>query len=107
MYPASFDYVVPSSVEEVIAILGEHGDDAKVMAGGQSLIPVMKLRFAAVEKIVDINRVPGLDAIEERDGELVLGALVRHSNCERSPLLRGRYRVLGDAAPSDLRLRVG
>lgn len=99
MYPARFDYVAPTSLDEVIAVLGERGDDAKVLAGGQSLIPVMKLRFAAPELIVDLNRVPGLDTLAEDDGELRIGALVRHKACERSPLLRGRRRLLGDAAP--------
>lgn len=99
MYPARFEYVAPTSLEEVISVLGEHGDDAKVMAGGQSLIPVMKLRFAAPELVVDLNRVPGLDGLAEHEGELRIGALVRHKTCERSPLLRGRYRLLGDAAP--------
>jgi carbon-monoxide dehydrogenase medium subunit len=98
VYPASFEYFAPSTLEEAISLLNEHGDEAKVMAGGQSLIPVMKLRFAAPSVIVDLNRIPGLDHLVERDGELVIGALVRHAACERSPLMRGRYRLLGDAA---------
>jgi carbon-monoxide dehydrogenase medium subunit len=99
VYPARFEYTAPSTLEEVIATLVERGDEAKILAGGQSLIPLMKLRFATPGVIVDLNGVPGLDAIEERDGELRIGALVRHKACEKSELLRGRYRVLGDAAP--------
>jgi carbon-monoxide dehydrogenase medium subunit len=100
VYPASFDYVAPASLGEVISALAERGGDAKVMAGGQSLIPLLKLRFVSIASIVDLNRVPGLDHLEERDGELRIGALVRHKACERSGLLRGgRYGVLGDAAP--------
>lgn len=99
MYPARFEYTAPSTLEEVIATLSERGDEAKVLAGGQSLIPLMKLRFATPAVIVDLNGVPGLDYIEEREGELCIGALVRHKTCEKSDLLRGRYRVLGDAAP--------
>jgi carbon-monoxide dehydrogenase medium subunit len=87
------------TLEEVIATLVERGDEAKVLAGGQSLIPLMKLRFATPGVIVDLNGVPGLNAIEERDGGLHIGALVSHKACEKSELLRGRYRVLGDAAP--------
>jgi carbon-monoxide dehydrogenase medium subunit len=98
VYPASFDYVVPTSLEEVVAELADRGSDAKVIAGGQSLIPLLKLRVVSVGSLVDINRVPGLDGIEEENGELRIGALVRHKACERSELLRGRRRLLGDAA---------
>ncbi len=99
MYPASFEYFAPETLEEALSILDERGDAAKVLAGGQSLIPLMKLRFAAPQALVDINRIPGLDQIVEEAGGLRIGALVRHKACERSELLRGRYRVLGDAAP--------
>lgn len=98
MYPPRFDYLAPSSVEEVVAALGEH-EGAKVMAGGQSLIPVLKLRIASVDTVVDINGVPGLDGIEEEGGELRIGALVRHADAERSPLLAKRYGLLGSTAP--------
>ncbi|HEY4621946.1 MAG TPA: FAD binding domain-containing protein, partial [Gaiellaceae bacterium] len=78
MYPARFEYIAPSTLEEVIATLADRGDEAKVMAGGQSLIPLMKLRFAAPSVVVDLNGVPGLDTLEEEDGVLRIGALVRH-----------------------------
>ncbi len=97
MYPSRFEYLAPTSVEEVIAALGER-EGAKVMAGGQSLIPVLKLRVASVDTVVDVNRVAGLDAIEEADGELRIGALVRHVSAERSPLLTKRYGLLGATA---------
>lgn len=99
MYPASFEYFAPATVDEALAILSEHGEDAKVLAGGQSLIPLMKLRFASPAVVVDINRIPGLDGIAVDAGALRIGALVRHAACERSPLLRGGYRLLKDAAP--------
>ena len=99
MYPASFEYFAPATLEEALSILERFEGEAKVLAGGQSLIPLMKLRFAAPRALVDLNRVPGLDGLAEADGALRIGALVRHKTCERSDLLRGRYRVLGDAAP--------
>ncbi len=99
MYPASFDYYAPETLEEALALLDRFGEEGKVLAGGQSLIPVMKLRFAAPQALVDINRIGGLDGLGEEDGELRIGALVRHKMCERSEVLVGRYGVLGDAAP--------
>jgi carbon-monoxide dehydrogenase medium subunit len=99
VYPARFEYTAPSTLEEVVAALTERGDEAKVLAGGQSLLPLMKLRFATPGVLVDLNGVPGLDFIEESEGELRIGALVRHKACEKSELLRDRYPLLGAAAP--------
>ena len=99
MYPATFEYFAPTSLDETLSILQRFGDEAKVLAGGQSLIPVMKLRIASPGALVDINRIEGLDRLEQENGHLVIGALVRHRTCERSELLRGRYGVLGAAAP--------
>jgi aerobic carbon-monoxide dehydrogenase medium subunit len=99
MYPGRFDYHAPTTLEEALSTLARYGDEGKVLAGGQSLIPLMKLRFASPEALVDINRVPGLDRLNEEGGELRIGALVRHRDCERSPVLRGRFGVLGGAAP--------
>jgi len=99
MYPASFEYHAPPTLDEALSLLERYGDDAKILAGGQSLIPVMKLRFAAPDAVVDINRIPGLDGLGEENGALRIGALVRHRTCEHSQLLRGRYGVLGEAAP--------
>jgi aerobic carbon-monoxide dehydrogenase medium subunit len=99
MYPASFDYFAPTTLDEALALLEEYGEDAKVLAGGQSLIPLMKLRFASPRALVDINGVSELGELEEQDGSLHVGALVRHKACERSELLRGRWATMGDAAP--------
>ena len=89
MYPAPFDYVATESLDEALAVLAERGDEAKVLAGGQSLIPLLKLRFASPEVLVDINRIAGLDTLAEDGGALRIGALVRHKTCERSrPHLR-------------------
>jgi aerobic carbon-monoxide dehydrogenase medium subunit len=99
MYPASFEYFAPASLDEALSLLEQYGDEAKVLAGGQSLIPLMKLRFAAPRAIVDINGLSELGTLEEDGGGLRLGALVRHKTCERSELLRGRFGVAGDAAP--------
>ncbi len=100
MYPARFEYFVPTTLDEALEILGRYDDgDAKVLAGGMSLIPVMKLRFAAPRAIVDINRIGGLDTLAEEGGQLRIGALVRHKTCEQSDLLKGKYGALGDAAP--------
>jgi aerobic carbon-monoxide dehydrogenase medium subunit len=99
MFPASFEYAVPASLEDALSLLAEHGDDAKVLAGGQSLIPLMKLRFATPALLVDINRIPGLDHIEEADGHLRVGALARNSQLAASDLLKSRYPVMAAAAP--------
>lgn len=99
MYPARFEYFAPTTVEEAVSILERYGDEAKVLAGGQSLIPLMKLRFASPRALVDINRIAGLDELHEDNDMLNIGALVRHKDCERSELLRKSYDVLADAAP--------
>jgi carbon-monoxide dehydrogenase medium subunit len=97
VYPPNFEYFAPATLDEALSTLEQFGDDGKVLAGGMSLIPVMKLRFAAPRALVDINRIDGLDQLTAGDG-LRIGALVRHKTCEKSELLRGRYGVLGDAA---------
>jgi aerobic carbon-monoxide dehydrogenase medium subunit len=100
VYPARFEYFAPTTVDEALELLGRYDDgEAKVLAGGMSLIPVMKLRIAAPRALVDINRIDGLDTLAEDGGKLRIGALVRHKTCERSGLLKGRYGALGDAAP--------
>jgi aerobic carbon-monoxide dehydrogenase medium subunit len=99
MYPPRFEYFAPTTLDEALSILERYGDEARVLAGGQSLIPLMKLRFAAPRAVVDINRVPDLDFLSDEGGSLRIGPLVRHKTCERSTLLRDRYPTLGDAAP--------
>ena len=97
MLPSRFDYHRPESLDEALRLLAEL-DDAKVLAGGQSLIPVMKLRLAAPEHLVDINRVPGLDGIRETEGELRIGALTRHNHVASSDVV-SKYPMLAAAAP--------
>lgn len=99
MLPAPFEYHRPASLEEALELLAEHGEDAKVLAGGQSLIPLMKLRFAAPARLIDINRLPGLDGIDEVDGSLRIGALVRHNQLAASEVIRQRYPTIAAAAP--------
>lgn len=99
MLPPPFDYVAPRSLDEVLDLLAEHGDEAKVLAGGQSLIPVLKLRMGAPAMLVDINRLGGLGELAEAGGWLRVGALVRHRDAERSALLRERYPTMAAAAP--------
>jgi len=98
MLPSRFEYHRPGSLEEALQLLAEHGDEAKVLAGGQSLIPVMKLRLAAPAHLIDISRL-GMDSIAEADGHLAIGALTRHRDLERSDLLKARYPVMAAAAP--------
>ena len=99
MYPASFDYQAPSTLEEALDVLGERGDDVKVLAGGQSLIPLMKLRFAQPAKLIDINRLPGLDFIDASNGYLRIGALVRHNDVAGSDVVRRTNHTVANAAP--------
>lgn len=99
MLPASFEYHRPSSLDEALGLLSAHGDDAKVLAGGQSLIPLMKLRLAAPGHIVDINRIEGLDGLDEDGGWLRVGALARTKTLADSDLLRTRYPAMAAAAP--------
>jgi len=99
MLPAPFEYHAPRSVDEALDLLDQFGDEGKVLAGGQSLIPLLKLRFASPGHLVDINTIKDLDFIEERDGTLRIGPLFRHKAAERSSLLASRYHVMADAAP--------
>jgi aerobic carbon-monoxide dehydrogenase medium subunit len=99
MYPSRFEYVAPDSVADAVSVLAQHGYDAKVLAGGQSLIPLLKLRIASPRVLVDVNGIEELHGLVQKDGYLRIGALVRHKECERSELLRGRFGVLGSAAP--------
>ena len=100
MYPSRFRYEAPSTIEEAIALLREGDGEAKVLAGGQSLVPLMKLRFASPELIVDINNLKGLDHLEEAaDGSLRIGALCRHATLERSALLPAKQPTMAAAAP--------
>ena len=100
MYPSRFRYEAPRSLGEAIALLADGGGEAKVLAGGQSLIPLLKLRFAGPELIVDINDLPDLDYHRlESDGSIRIGALCRHATLERSGLLATRQPTMAAAAP--------
>ena len=100
MYPSRFRYEAPHSLDEAISLLHNGGDDAKVLAGGQSLVPLMKLRFASPELVVDINNIPGLSYHRtDPDGTLRIGALCRHADLEQSDLLPGAQPTMAAAAP--------
>ncbi|MDI3339355.1 MAG: xanthine dehydrogenase family protein subunit M [Sphaerobacter sp.] len=98
MIPGPFDYHAPRSLAEAIGLLGAHGFDAKLLAGGQSLIPMMKFRLAEPAVIVDLNRVPGLDGVREQDGQLVIGALAREADLEQAAVVATTYPILLDTA---------
>src|SRR5258708_26795209 len=99
MVPAAFDYRVPTTLAETLELLREHGDDAKVLSGGQSLIPLLKLRFAAPALVVDIGRVPGLTGITAGADGLRIGARTRHVDLERDSDPHDRCRILRETAP--------
>jgi len=98
MFPAPFEYHRPKSLAEAVALLKQHGEDAKVLAGGHSLIPAMKLRLARPSVVVDIGRLSELDYIREEGGRIAIGATVTHRSIEVSPLLRDRCPLLPDTA---------
>jgi len=98
MIPASFEYSRPTAISEAIALLQEHGDDAKILSGGQSLIPMMKLRLARPAHVIDINAIPGLQYIREDGGTLKIGGLTREADLEASDLLRSKFPIILDTA---------
>ena len=99
MLPARFDYHRPETLDEALSLLDQYGDEAKVLAGGMSLIPMMKLRFASPAHVVDINRIEELWGLTEHDGGLRIKAVTRNSELETSDLLRQRYPAMAAAAP--------
>jgi aerobic carbon-monoxide dehydrogenase medium subunit len=99
MKPARFDYAAPASLDEVLAVLRDHAEEAKLLAGGQSLVPLMNLRLAQPSILVDLNRVAGLSYIRaEGDGRLAIGAMTRHHEVATSHLVRQRCPMLATAA---------
>ncbi len=98
MIPRSFEYYSPRTLEEAVALLQKLGPDAKLLSGGQSLIPMMKLRLLSPEYIVDINRIPNLDYITESDGHLKIGALAREHELESSEVVKQKFPILADTA---------
>ncbi len=99
MYPSAFDYSAPESLDEALATLGEVGDEGRVLAGGQSLIPMMKLRLAVPDHLVDINGVSELSYISESNGDLAVGALARHADIAASDLVSRTNSTMASAAP--------
>ena len=98
MIPPAFEYLRPKTIPEAITLLQQHGEDAKILSGGQSLIPMMKLRIARPGYLIDINRISGLSYIKEEGGFLKIGGLTREAELEASPLIRSKYPILIDTA---------
>jgi carbon-monoxide dehydrogenase medium subunit len=98
MIPAAFDYHAPRTLDEALALLAEHRDDAKVLSGGQSLLPLLKLRLGAAGHLIDIGRIPGLEYVKEEGGMLKIGGRTRESELERSALIRDKFPLLADTA---------
>src|SRR5690349_18195078 len=98
MYPAPFEYHRAGSIQEAISLLGELGDDAKLLAGGHSLIPLLKLRFAQPAHLIDVRRIPNLAGIREENGAVVIGAATTHADIERASVGAGRLQILAEAA---------
>ncbi|MGW3265915.1 FAD binding domain-containing protein [Streptomyces sp. NPDC001056] len=97
MIPPAFEYARPKTVEEAVRLLGEAGDEAKVLAGGQSLLPLLRLRLAFPELVVDVGRIPGLRGVREDGDALVIGALTTHHDVIRDPLVRRHAGLLAAA----------
>lgn len=96
MIPQSFQYESPGSLAEAISMLQQYGEDAKILSGGHSLIPMMKLRFATPEYLIDINNIPGLSYIREENGTLKIGGLTREAELEHSDLLKQHFPIFAD-----------
>ena len=98
MIPGNFDYYAPPSLADAVKFLSEHRDDVKILSGGQSLLPLMKMRLSKPAYVVDIGRIPGLDSVTEEDGNLILGALVTHEQIEHSDLIQKKCPLLPQTA---------
>ena len=98
MIPRNFEYVSPETLEQALNYLNEYGSDSKILAGGQSLVPLMKLRLASPKYVIDINHISDLDYIREDGGWLRIGALTKHHSIETSELLRRKAQIMSEAA---------
>lgn len=98
MFPSSFEYMAPKTVDEAVGLLQQYGYDAKILAGGQSLLPMMKLRIAMPTVVIDINQIKDLQVCQEENGYLRIGALVRHADLEHNQELIKRYPLLAKTA---------
>ena len=96
MIPPPFDYLSPNKLSDAISLLQKHGEDAKILAGGHSLIPAMRLRFALPEYLIDIGGIEGLDNLHEEGGQLRIGAMTRETSLEESELIKEKYPLLLD-----------
>jgi len=97
MIPAQFDYVAPTSVEDALAALAQHGDDAKILAGGQSLLPVLRMRLNAPEMVIDLGRIESLRGIRDDGDALVIGAMTTHHDVRTNDLVREHARLITEA----------
>jgi aerobic carbon-monoxide dehydrogenase medium subunit len=100
MIPAAFDYVAPQSLDEAVRALAAHGEEAKLLAGGHSLLPLLKLRLANPKLLIDLSKVPGLSGISQQDDKIVVGALTTHYQIESSELLIAKCPLLPQTAPN-------
>src|SRR5437879_13247727 len=98
MYPAAFDYHAPKNVKEALGLLGKLKDDAKILAGGHSLIPMMKLRLAQPKHLIDLGKVKGLGGVKEEKGVIVVGAMTTHWEVESSKVLKAKVPVVSETA---------
>ena len=98
MYPAAFEYHAPTSVKEALGLLGKLGDDAKLLAGGHSLVPMMKFRLAQPKHLIDLRKVPGLSGIKQDGDALVIGAMTTHWEVESSSVVKSKLPVLSEVA---------
>lgn len=98
MYPAAFEYHSPKTVQEALGLMGTHGDDAKLVAGGHSLIPMMKLRLAQPKHLIDLRNVPGLSGVKEDGGNLVIGAMTTWYQLESNATVKAKCPVIGETA---------
>src|SRR5580765_7186468 len=98
MYPVAFEYLAPKGIGEAIEFLSLYGDDAKLLAGGQSLVPMMKLRVARPKYLIDIHRIADLDYIRDNGGAIHIGAMTRHIEIEESSLIGEKLPMLHEAA---------
>jgi carbon-monoxide dehydrogenase medium subunit len=107
VYPTDFEYFAPRTVGEALDLLRRHGDEAKILAGGQSLIPMMKLRIANPRYLIDLNHISSLTGFQDSGDRLLIGALCRHAEIAESPLVKSRLPIMTDAAhlTADIQVR--
>ena len=98
MYPAAFEYHSPTSIKDALGLMGKHGDDAKLLAGGHSLIPMMKLRLAQPKHLIDLRNVPGLKGVKEEGGTIVIGAMTTWYELETNATIKSKCAVVGETA---------